>query len=99
MKKLTKIIASAALMGTLAMGGCNEDDFIKAPLDQVSSSNYWTNETNANLALTTAYQRLNGGVWSHTEVNFMLENFRSDFTKAGSDVVANYPDQNAFSIY
>ena len=78
---------------------CEEEDLIKAPLDELNSANYWENETNADLALTAAYQRLNGGTWSHTEVNYVIENFRSDMTKAGADVIANYPDQNAFSTY
>lgn len=88
-------------MATLSLifTGCQEEDLIKAPLDDLSSANYWENETNASLALTTAYQRLNGGTWSHTEVNYVIENFRSDMNKSGADVVANYPDQNAFSTY
>ena len=79
--------------------GCDEDELIKTPLDELGSSNYWENETNANLALTTAYQRLGGGTWDHTEAHFVVDNFRSDMVKAGADVVANYPDQNAFSTY
>ncbi len=88
-----------AIFALVFFTGCQEDDLVKASPDDLDSSNYWESETNANLALTTAYQRLNGGTWSHTEVNYVVENFRSDMTKSGADVVANYPDQNAFSNY
>ena len=99
MKNYKSILMSVLAGLSLALTGCNEDDLIKKPLDELSSANYWENETNAGLALTTAYQRLSGGTWSHTEVNYVVENFRSDMTKAGADVIANYPDQNAFSTY
>ncbi|PHR72844.1 MAG: hypothetical protein COA67_03850 [Lutibacter sp.] len=99
MKNYKSIIFCSMAVLALTFTGCDEDDLIKESPDELNSSNYWESETNANLALTTAYQRLNGGTWSHTEVNYVVENFRSDMTKAGADVIANYPDQNAFSTY
>ena len=99
MKNYKNILLYTLATLSLICTSCQEEDLEKKPLDELSSANYWENETNANLALTTAYQRLNGGTWSHTEVNYVVENFRSDMTKSGSDVIANYPDQNAFSTY
>lgn len=99
MKNYKNILLSAMAGLALILTGCDEEELVKKPLDELSSANYWESETNANLALTTAYQRLSGGTWSHTEVNYVVENFRSDMVKAGADVIANYPDQNAFSTY
>ncbi|MDY8137964.1 RagB/SusD family nutrient uptake outer membrane protein [Aquimarina sp. 2201CG5-10] len=99
MKNYKNILSLVLVILSLTLTSCEEDDLIKEPLSELNSANYWENETNANLALTTAYQRLNGGTWSHTEANYVIENFRSDLTKSGADVVANYPDQNAFSTY
>ncbi|MEX0312536.1 MAG: RagB/SusD family nutrient uptake outer membrane protein, partial [Allomuricauda sp.] len=99
MKNYRHILAVAMVMVSFTFTSCSEEDLVKEPLDELNSDNYWENETNASLALTTAYQRLNGGTWSHTEVNYVVENFRSDMTKSGADVIANYPDQNAFSTY
>lgn len=87
-----------ASMAFLAFG-CDESDLEKVPMDQTSSETFWENETNANDALTAAYRQLNAGYWSHTEVVYVIDNFRSDFCQAGADVVANYPDQEAFSSY
>ncbi len=98
MKRSIKLYTSIVALVVLFMQ-CDESFLDRKPVDQKGSVDFWSNENEAQSALTVAYQRLSGGYWSHTEVNFVIDNFRSDLTKSGSDVLANYPDQNAFSIH
>ncbi|MHC2990626.1 hypothetical protein OB13_03155 [Pontibacter sp. HJ8] len=79
--------------------GCSDDVLDEFPKDKLSSEKFWTNPEDAENSLVVAYERLNLGFWSHTEVAFVVENFGSDFVQAGSDVIANYPDQEAFDMY
>lgn len=98
MKKQLYRYLMLASLSCMAMG-CSDDLLDEFPKDQLSSEKFWTNPEDAESSLVVAYERLNLGFWAHTEVAFVIENFRSDFVQAGGDVIANYPDQEAFDSY
>lgn len=84
---------------SLVSVGCSDDVLDQFPKDKLSAEKFWSNPEDAENSLVVAYERLRVGFWSQTEVSFVVENFRSDFVEAGGDVIANYPDQEAFDSY
>ncbi|SEA92927.1 Starch-binding associating with outer membrane [Flavobacterium gillisiae] len=45
-----------AILAITALSGCSDASLDKLPQDQISSSTFWTNETEARLALTACYK-------------------------------------------
>lgn len=97
MKNIIYILISTLLLFNVA---CNEDDFLtQVPEDKLTSESYYRNVNDAEAALATAYAQLGAANrWDVSEVNFVVEHFRSDLCVPGPDSW-NYPDWSAISTF
>lgn len=97
---MKKIVYTAIFALMLINIGCNEDDFLtQVPEDKLTSESYYRNVDDAEAALATAYAQIGASDrWDVTEVNFVVEHFRSDLCKPGPDSW-NYPDWSAISTF
>uniref|UniRef100_UPI003216E305 RagB/SusD family nutrient uptake outer membrane protein n=1 Tax=uncultured Draconibacterium sp. TaxID=1573823 RepID=UPI003216E305 len=97
---MNKFIYTAVIALMFFNIGCNEDEFLtQVPEDKLTSESYYRNIDDAEAALATAYAQLGAANrWDVSEVNFVVEHFRSDLCKPGPDSW-NYPDWSAISTF
>lgn len=77
--------------------GCEDDFLTTTPDDQLTVEAFYRNVTDAEAALATVYAQIGAGDrWNVTEVNFVVEHFRSDMCMPGPD---RYPDWTAISTF
>lgn len=88
------------LIGLIPLFGSCEDSFLsQTPDDLLTTESYYRNAEDAEAALASAYAQIGASnVWNVTEVNFVVEHFRSDLCKPGPDSW-NYPDWTALSTF
>jgi hypothetical protein len=89
---MKKIFNFFTVLGLLTLVGCNSDDFLdqESP-DQLDSSTFWRNKSDAEAGLSATYALLEGSVdeYAFTEVKWPVEAYREDICKLGSDAL-NY---------
>jgi hypothetical protein len=89
---MKKIFNFFTVLGLLTLAGCNSDDFLdqESP-DQLDSSTFWRNKSDAEAGLSATYALLEGSVdeYAFTEVKWPVEAYREDICKLGSDAL-NY---------
>ncbi len=75
-----------------SMSSCNDYLTVKSP-DQLTSSSFWRNETDAQAGLAAAYSQLEYYIntWSFAEVKYPVESYREDLYIMGNDA-RNYPN-------
>jgi len=96
MKKFN-IFIFIALVSILS--ACSEDYLVQNDPDALTSGNYWRNVEDAEAGLATVYRNLGAtDFWNITEVNAVVENFRSDLVVPGPDSW-NYPDWFSLSTF
>lgn len=91
MKK--SIIYTAALVfSMMPLTSCNDYLTVESP-DQLTSSNFWRNEDDAQAGISAAYSQLEYYIdtWEFAEVKWPVEAFREDVVTIGRDV-PNYPN-------
>lgn len=79
------------LLGLLSLTSCNDDFLEQQSPDQLNSSNFWRNKTDAEAGLSATYAFLEGSVeeYAFSEVKWPVEAYREDICKLGSDAL-NY---------
>jgi hypothetical protein len=87
MKKIFKFLS---IFGLLALVGCSDFLEQQSP-DQLTSSNFWRNKSDAESGLAATYALLEESVdpWAFSEVKWSVEAYREDICKLGSDAL-NY---------
>lgn len=88
------------IIGLIPVLWACEDDFLtQTPDDLLTTESFYRNIEDAEAALATAYAQIGAANrWDVTEVNFVVEHFRSDLCKPGPDSW-NYPDWYALSTF
>ncbi len=97
MKKIVYII----FISFLFIGfGCDEGEFLlQNPEDQLTTESFFRDIDDAEAALASVYAQIGAADrWDVTEVNFVVEHFRSDLCKPGPDSW-NYPDWASLSTF
>lgn len=90
MKKNPFIILALLFAGSLA-SSCDDRLDVSAP-DQLTSTNFWRNQSDAETGLAAVYSKLecSTDIWEFAEVKFPVEAYREDMCNIGSDAL-NYP--------
>lgn len=98
MKKIIYSFIASALLLTTA--GCADLFDLKSP-DQMTQSNYYRDQNDAETALAAVYAQLDGAGrdkeseaqvdWEYAEIRFTVEEYHTDLVYAGSDT-PNYGD-------
>ncbi len=90
MKKYICIILSLIVAGVL-FTACDDRLDVNSP-DQLTSANYWRNQSDAESGLAAVYSKLECATdtWEFAEVKFPVEAYREDACNIGSDAL-NYP--------
>jgi hypothetical protein len=98
MKKIKNI--ALILLGMMPVFvGCEDVFLTLTPDDQLTSEAFYRNVDDAEAALASTYAQIgSANRWDVTEVNFVVEHFRSDLCKPGPDSW-NYPDWTALSTF
>ncbi|EJW91024.1 RagB/SusD domain-containing protein [gut metagenome] len=99
MKKFA-YIASICLASLL--GACDDYLTVESP-DQLTSENFWRDQTDAEAGLAATYSQLylmtySSDMWSFPEVKWPVEAYREDIIQMGSDAL-NYPNWVELSNY
>ncbi|MCT4648319.1 MAG: RagB/SusD family nutrient uptake outer membrane protein [Carboxylicivirga sp.] len=77
--------------------GCEDDFLTTTPDDKLTVEAFYRNVTDAESALATVYAQIGAADrWDVTEVNFVVEHFRSDMCMPGPD---RYADWTAISTF
>ena len=73
------------------MVGCSSDFLEQQSPDELNSSTFWRNKSDAEAGLAATYALLEGAVdeWAFAEVKWPVEAYREDICKLGSDAL-NY---------
>ncbi|MBK5720729.1 RagB/SusD family nutrient uptake outer membrane protein [Dysgonomonas sp. Marseille-P4677] len=89
MKKLYIILSF--LFAGIYLTSCDDRLDMESP-DQLTSSNFWRNQADAESGLAAAYSKLECATetWEFAEVKFPVEAYREDLCNIGSDAL-NYP--------
>ncbi|MGQ1788167.1 RagB/SusD family nutrient uptake outer membrane protein [Saccharicrinis sp. GN24d3] len=76
-----------------------EDEFLtQKPDDKLTSDAFYRNQADAEAALATVYAQIGAADrWNVTEVNFVVEHFRSDMCMPGPDRYADWTAISTFS--
>lgn len=84
MKKI--IYIASILIASVGMTGCEDFLTVESP-DQLTSSTFWRNESDAEAGLSSAYSQLEYSVdqWEFPEVKWPVEAFREDMVNLGAD--------------
>ncbi|MCP3894681.1 MAG: RagB/SusD family nutrient uptake outer membrane protein [Bacteroides sp.] len=84
MKKI--IYIASFLITSVCMTGCEDFLTVESP-DQLTSSTFWRNESDAEAGLASAYAQLEYSVdqWEFPEVKWPVEAFREDIVNLGAD--------------
>lgn len=82
----------AMLLMAAAFTSCEDYLTLESP-DQLTSSSFWRNESDAEAGLAAAYSQLEYYIdtWEFAEVKWPVEAFREDVVNVGADV-PNYPN-------
>ncbi len=88
----TKIIIPALLLMAASFSSCEDYLTVESP-DQLTSANFWRDQSDAEAGLAAAYSQLEYYIdtWEFAEVKWPVEAFREDIVNVGSDV-PNYPN-------
>lgn len=86
------IFTAALLLISGAMTSCEDYLSLQSP-DQLTSGNFWRDESDAEAGLSAAYSQLEYYIdtWEFSEVKWPVEAFREDVVTIGADV-PNYPN-------
>lgn len=88
---MKKYIYFAALALTLSFTSCNDFLSVESP-DELTSNNFWRNESDALAGLAAAYSQLyHGDMYATSEIRWPVEGFRTDLYNIGSDA-GNYQE-------
>ncbi len=88
---MKKIINLWSVLGLFALVGCSSDFLEQQSPDELNSSTFWRNKSDAEAGLAATYALLEGAVdeWAFAEVKWPVEAYREDICKLGSDAL-NY---------
>jgi hypothetical protein len=88
---MKKIVNLWAVLGFFALVGCSSDFLEQQSPDELNSSTFWRNKSDAEAGLAATYALLEGAVdeWAFAEVKWPVEAYREDICKLGSDAL-NY---------
>lgn len=79
--------------------GCEDEFLTQKPDDKLTTDAFFRNQADAESALATTYAQIGASDrWDITEVNFVVEHFRSDLCNPGPDSW-NYSDWTALSTF
>ncbi|MCU4177222.1 RagB/SusD family nutrient uptake outer membrane protein [Carboxylicivirga sp. N1Y90] len=79
------------------LGSCGDDFLTQTPDDLLTTETFYRNLSDAEAALATVYAQIGASDrWDVTEVNFVVEQFRSDMCMPGPD---RYADWTAISTF
>lgn len=86
------IFLPAALLFAASLTSCEDYLTVESP-DQLTSSSFWRNESDAQAGIAAAYSQLEYYIdtWEFAEVKWPVEAFREDVVTIGADV-PNYPN-------
>ena len=92
MKKLFYI---ASICIASLFSACDDYLTVESP-DQLTSSSFWRNQSDAEAGMAAAYSQLylmtySGDMWSFPEIKWPVEAYREDIIQMGSDAL-NYPN-------
>lgn len=87
---MKKILYILPVLGMLTLASCSDFLEQQSP-DQLTSSSFWRNKSDAEAGLAATYGMLEGAVdeWAFAEVKWPVEAYREDICKLGSDAL-NY---------
>lgn len=90
MKKLTYI--AGICLASLFISSCDDFLTVNSP-DQLTSGNFWRNESDAQAGISAAYSQLEYYIdtWEFAEVKWPVEAYREDIINMGNDA-RNYPN-------
>lgn len=90
MKKLTYI--AGICLASLFASSCDDFLTVDSP-DQLTSGNFWRNESDAQAGISAAYSQLEYYIdtWEFAEVKWPVEAYREDIINMGNDA-RNYPN-------
>jgi starch-binding outer membrane protein, SusD/RagB family len=79
------------VLGLLTLTACNDDFLEQQSPDQLNSTNFWRNKTDAEAGLSATYAYLENATeeYAFSEVKWPVEAYREDICKLGSDAL-NY---------
>lgn len=88
----TKIMIPALLLMAASFSSCEDYLTVESP-DQLTSSSYWRDLSDAEAGLAAAYSQLEYYIdtWEFAEVKWPVEAYREDVVTIGADV-PNYPN-------
>lgn len=90
---MKKVIYIASIcFASLSMSSCDDFLTLESP-DQLTSGNFWRNESDAQAGISAAYSQLEYYVdtWEFAEVKWPVEAYREDIVNMGNDT-RNYPN-------
>ncbi len=81
------------------LGSCEDDFLSQTPDDLLTTDFFYRDIDDAESALATVYAQIGAADrWNVSEVNFVVEHFRSDLCQPGPDSW-NYPDWSSISTF
>lgn len=88
----TKIMIPALLLMAASFSSCEDYLTLESP-DQLTSSSFWRDQSDAEAGLAAAYSQLEYYIdtWEFAEVKWPVEAYREDVVTIGADV-PNYPN-------
>lgn len=94
MKKIF-YIATLCVCALATLGACDDYLTVESP-DQLTSGNFWRNQTDAEAGLASAYSQMyimtyRSDRWTFPEVKWPVEAYREDIIAIGNDAM-NYPN-------
>lgn len=90
--KIQFALFSLCIASLLSMASCNDFFSVESP-DQLTSSSFWRNESDAQAGVAAAYSQLEHYIdtWEFAEVKWPVEAYREDVIEMGNDAT-NYPN-------
>lgn len=92
---MKKLLYIASICIASLFSACDDYLTVESP-DQLTSSSFWRNQSDAEAGLAAAYSQLylmtySGDMWSFPEIKWPVEAYREDIIQLGSDAL-NYPN-------
>lgn len=92
---MKKLLYIASLCIASLFSACDDYLTVESP-DQLTSSSFWRNQSDAEAGMAAAYSQLylmtySGDRWSFPEIKWPVEAYREDIIQMGSDAL-NYPN-------
>lgn len=92
---MKKFIYIASICVASLFSACDDYLTVESP-DQLTSSNFWRNQSDAEAGIAAAYSQLYlmtyaNDMWSFPEIKWPVEAYREDIIQMGSDAL-NYPN-------